>query len=130
MKPGETIRRLFDAILDGEVDLIASEEIFAEYRRVLFREDIVAQNKLSNEDLETAFALFRQLSIFVTPVLRIAAVKQDPTDDRFIEAAVAGQAEFIVSGDKHLLTLREYDGIQIVTPAIFVAFLTSERSFN
>jgi putative PIN family toxin of toxin-antitoxin system len=45
---------------------------------------------------------------------------RDPTDDKFLELAVCGRAEVIVSGDKDLLTLHPFRGIAIVAPAAFV----------
>jgi putative PIN family toxin of toxin-antitoxin system len=50
---------------------------------------------------------------------RIAACR-DPTDDRFLELAVCGRADGIVSGDRDLLALDPFRGIPIVTPAAFV----------
>ncbi|MBI2630229.1 putative toxin-antitoxin system toxin component, PIN family [Candidatus Pacearchaeota archaeon] len=55
-------------------------------------------------------------SIMVDPIMAIKAVKDDPEDDKFIEAAVYGEADFIVSQDKHLLNLREYNKIKILKP--------------
>lgn len=50
---------------------------------------------------------------------RIGACR-DPKDDKFLELAVNGHADLIVSGDTDLLTLNPFRGIQIVTPATFV----------
>ena len=50
---------------------------------------------------------------------RITACR-DPTDDKFLELAVSGHADLIVSGDGDLLSLNSFRGIPIVTPAIFV----------
>jgi predicted nucleic acid-binding protein len=50
---------------------------------------------------------------------RIVACR-DPTDDKFLELAVSGNADLILSGDKDLLTLHPFRGIPIVTPAAFV----------
>jgi uncharacterized protein len=50
---------------------------------------------------------------------RIAACR-DPTDDKFLELAVNGHADLIVSGDSDLLALNPFRGIPIVTPAVFV----------
>ena len=55
----------------------------------------------------------------VTITERIAACR-DPTDDKFLELAVSGHADLIVSGDADLLALNPFRGIPIVTPAAFV----------
>lgn len=59
----------------------------------------------------------------VTITERIAACR-DPTDDKFLELAVNGYADFIVSGDADLLALDPFRGIAIVSPAIFVQAAT------
>jgi len=50
----------------------------------------------------------------------VDVVKQDPDDDRILEAALAAKAAFIVSGDKHLLNLQSWNGIEILSPAVFL----------
>jgi len=47
-------------------------------------------------------------------------IHEDPSDDKFLEAAIAGKATHIISGDKHLLKLLEFQGIQILKPRDFV----------
>ena len=56
----------------------------------------------------------------VTIVERIAACR-DPTDDKFLELAVNGRADLIVSGDADLLVLDTFRGIPIITPAVMAA---------
>ena len=65
-------------------------------------------------------------SILVEPGESIDAIAEDPSDNRFLEAAVAGNCEYIVTGDQHLLRLGEYRGIQIMPPATFVAVLEQQ----
>jgi putative PIN family toxin of toxin-antitoxin system len=52
-------------------------------------------------------------------------VVRDTADNRVLEAAVAGEAEYVVTGDAQLLALVKYEGVQIVTPAHFVAMLAT-----
>jgi predicted nucleic acid-binding protein len=60
-----------------------------------------------------------QAEIVLAPTLP-AVIPDDPSDDKFLEAAVAGNASYIISGDKHLLKLSEFQGIQILKPKDFV----------
>lgn len=53
-------------------------------------------------------------SILVAPEISLSVIRDDPDDDRVLECAVSGSANFIVSGDRHLLAIREYNGIEIV----------------
>jgi predicted nucleic acid-binding protein len=50
----------------------------------------------------------------------------DPDDDKFLEAAVAGNVDYIVSGDRHLLDLASFRGIDIVEPRAFYERLTTQ----
>lgn len=50
-------------------------------------------------------------------------VKDDPDDDNIIECAVEGKANMIVSGNNHLLELKEFEGIQILNPADFLSII-------
>ncbi len=55
----------------------------------------------------------------------LKVVAADPDDDAVLECAVIGQAQYLVSGDRHLLTIGDYQGIQIVKAAEFLALLPS-----
>ena len=46
----------------------------------------------------------------------LEAIEDDPDDDKVLECAVAGNADYIVSGDSHLLDIEEYRGVEIVSP--------------
>ena len=62
---------------------------------------------------------FTRFTEHVEPKQRIDAVK-DPTDNRILECAAASGSDYLVSGDKHLLKLGQYQGIKIVSPADFI----------
>jgi len=53
-------------------------------------------------------------------------IKEDPDDNMVLEAAVAGQADFIVTGDPDLLNLKEFRGIRMVTAKELLEFLSTE----
>jgi uncharacterized protein len=56
----------------------------------------------------------------ISTINRLAVIKDDPDDDRVLECATAGRADYIVSGDRHLLNLGFYDGISILTVRQFM----------
>lgn len=60
----------------------------------------------------------------ISSALKVVAA--DPDDDKFVECAVVGKAKAIVSGDHHLLDLGQYEGIPIMSPAEFVAWIVSQ----
>ncbi len=69
------------------------------------------------KDMESAVTM-------VDPAESLSVIA-DPPDNRVLEAAVAGEADYIVSGDRDLLDLGKYEGIEIVTPAMFLAILAT-----
>ncbi len=100
----------------GNFTAVISEPIIVEYTRVA--EEISA--KFPQVNISEILELFILNSEIVdTGDLRITAC-EDPDDNKFIECAVAGSCGIIVSGDKHLLKLGTYQGIEILMPRKFV----------
>ena len=99
----------------GEFDLVTSPQAVSELVKILSDFKI----RLPHDMIKEWSDLIVRNSIVVEPKEKISAVKGDPKDDIFIEAAVAGSADFIVSQDKEVLKLKEFRGIKIVTPEEF-----------
>ncbi len=77
---------------------------------------------MSDTAIEGAAALFPLYGEAIAPQLTITACR-DPKDNKFLEVAVAGRADVIVSGDKDLLVLHPLQGIAIESPRDFLARL-------
>lgn len=118
--PGQIVIRLLE---DRAFALVTSRAILAEVRRALAYPRVRKHLVASDEELDLWVA---SLGLIAEPVegrLRIRAVAEDPEDDKYIVAAVEGLAQFIVTGDAHLLALEAYEGVRIVTPRVFLALL-------
>ncbi len=104
--------------LDGKFTLLISTAILRELEERL-------KNKFHfpDDDTNEFLEIITLHSYIGEPKTLLKAVKADPTDNKIVECAVSGQAHFIVSGDRHLLDLRGYDGIKIVTARQFLLFL-------
>jgi putative PIN family toxin of toxin-antitoxin system len=101
---------------DGRVQLLVSPSILDEYRRI----GAELGFQFRDVDLKAFLDLLTvQAEIVLAPTLP-PVIRDDPSDDKFLEAAVAGNASYIISGDKHLLTLSEFQGIRILKPRDFV----------
>jgi len=113
-------RELFKLITKGSVILLISRPIFEELHRVVdyprLRLSVATKNRILDHILE--------LGRFVSVSSRIE-ISQDKDDDKFIECAVDGQADYIISGDKHLLNLGVYRGIKIITTIQFLAIFST-----
>jgi uncharacterized protein len=108
--------RIVDAALDGRLELLTSQALLTELRRVL------AYPKLAKviDSAEQLVDLVEASSVVVHPV-GVLEVVDDESDNRVLEAAVEGAADYIVSGDAHLLGLGSFQGIPIMAPGQFVA---------
>ena len=112
--------QVFDLWEAQAFGLVVSEPILAEYARALSYPHLAPRLQLDAPAIAELIAALRQLAILVEPAESLTVIEGDPADDRFLECAVEGGAEYIVSGDKHLLQLVEYRGVQILPPAAFV----------
>lgn len=93
-------------------------------------EDVLLRPKfgLQPNQVSIIVALFRDTFKIVHPVRGVTDIVDDPQDNAVLEAADAASADRIVSGDKHLLGLKEWRGIRIVSPADFMREIeTQER---
>jgi hypothetical protein len=101
----------------GAITVLLSREILEEYLRVL------AYPKFELSEGEIKGLLEEELLPFVQiikPGIRVRVVKRDPSDNKFVECAVAGKADVLISGDKDLLTIKHYRRVRIQTPARFL----------
>mgnify|MGYP001377213276 CR=1 FL=1 len=101
---------------EGEVKLLVSASILDEYHRVAHE----LAYKYPAIDLRPFLDLLTLHAEVVEPVSLPPVVLDDPSDDMFLECAVAGGADCMVSGDRHLLGMSAYKGIPIVKPRDFV----------
>ena len=104
-------RRVFEMVESGSFSFYYSPAIETETYRVL--RDTFGWDE---EKLERYLPALWRLGERVVTRIRVRAVRDDPDDDRIIECAVASAAEAIVSGDGHLLKMKSYKGIQILSP--------------
>jgi putative PIN family toxin of toxin-antitoxin system len=84
-------------------------------------------HQLSKDEQEEFLALLRDETHLVKPKHRLS-LSEDESDNRYLECAVAGGAEVLVTGDKqHLLPIKDYQGVAIISPADFLVLLQIER---
>ncbi|MFO7979925.1 MAG: putative toxin-antitoxin system toxin component, PIN family [Candidatus Aminicenantes bacterium] len=98
------------------VSVLMSSEVLKEYAKVLS----YPKFKLTKKEIKGL--LEQELLPYVIPIKvkrHLKVITQDPDDNKFLELALEGKADFILSGDKHLLDLKDFHGIQVMTPAEF-----------
>lgn len=115
--------RILEYLKNDAYQLLISEPIIDEYRRALTYKRVRDRHGLSDEEIDRAINDLDSASIRITPVTKINVVESDPDDDKFFECAIDGGADFVVSGDSAVQSVRELQGIQVLSPALFLAFL-------
>jgi hypothetical protein len=116
--------RILASFLEGRAfELVVSASIFDELRRCLNYPRVRRRIAATDEDLDLWVAALDLIAEPTEGTLEVRAVVNDPDDDKYLVAALEGRAQFIVSGDQHLLDMRTYEGVQIVTPSAFLRLL-------
>ncbi len=109
----EEIRKLSQ---EGKIELLVSEAIIAEVAEVLRRKFDWESWQISQIINE-----IRETTTLVIPNQTLSVIKKDEGDNRVLECVVEGKAQYIISGDKsHLLPLKEYQGIKVLSPDQFL----------
>jgi len=103
-------------------ELVLSPQILDEMGRALFYEKLRKARWMTEEEVAALVRSVAREAILVPGRVRIEA-SRDPDDDKFLEAAIEGRAQYLVTGDKDLLKLKTHRGVRIVTPAAFLTIL-------
>lgn len=111
-------RQILDAAERGSVTLAISNALLSELDGVL-----ADKFKLPEERRREAMATVTAFATVVHPTRRIEAVPEDPDDNRVLECAVAAGSRYIVTGDRALLRLGRFEGVQILRVADFMALI-------
>jgi putative PIN family toxin of toxin-antitoxin system len=107
----------------NQFDVLVSASIIDEIGRVLRYPRIVKRHRQDEGAIQRFLELLSSQAVMVEPTVMLDAIKEDESDNRYLECAAEGKARYIISGDKHLLELGEYRGIVILSPAAFMTLL-------
>ncbi|MBO3755116.1 MAG: putative toxin-antitoxin system toxin component, PIN family [Candidatus Brockarchaeota archaeon] len=106
-------KKLWLKAVRKEFNLITSREILSEFVEVLRRKKF--QRYIEEQDIRDFLEVLNVTARFVHVKSRFRVVKQDPDDDIVLRTAYDGKADYIISGDEHLLRLGEFRGIRILS---------------
>lgn len=106
--------RLLSAWAAGKIVMVLSPAILEEYRRV--GHELGARHPELNTTFEPVLALITMNAMIVDAPPLAEPVSADPFDDMFLAAALASHTRLIVSGDKDLLRVSGWRGIDVLTP--------------
>lgn len=117
---GKSLERLFLLVNRREVVLCFSPETIDELFRVIYYPKIRAQAEKFKVPVEALLDKLLAASSIYYPSVKIAAISEDESDNRILEVAIEGEAFCIITGDRSLLKLGNFQNIPIYTPAQFL----------
>lgn len=103
--------RLIELVEKGVIEAYTSSHILDEFERVLYG----SKFKLQKDDISNLMEYLIALMHVIAPKSVANVIHEDPSDNRIIECALEIEADLIVTGDRHLLALRDFKGIKIRT---------------
>ena len=115
-------KKIVDLWLRQKIILITSQPLIEELTEVLHREKF--QKQTTDEEITQLIQQIQKIAVFVKGNLpALGVIKDDPDDDVVLATALEGNADYIISGDHHLLDLGDFRGIKIVKPIDFLNIL-------
>lgn len=105
-----------DLFIEDKINLIISEEVFSEYIEVLLRPEL----KVKKDNIIRLISILILKAEIIKVKTKLDIIERDPSDNKFLECALDGKVDYIITGDKHLLELKKYKNIKIVDPKTFI----------
>ena len=108
---GSVSQKVLLEYIQRDVKIYSSPEILAEYQKVLKRDF-----EFADEEIGAILGSVMFFLNLIEPSEKVTIVKKDPDDNKIIECAIASKSQYIITYDKELLKIKEYQGIKIITP--------------
>jgi len=119
--------RVIEKAENKEIRLFISPEMIEELEKVLKREKFCKKLEGKEYTVDKAVSKIALIATLIKPTRKINVIKEDPEDNRVLECAVSAKVDVIVSGDSHLLDLKDYSGIDIITASEFIKHIVSTK---
>jgi len=121
IKPNSNPGKILDLIKQNQVELVISPGIIKEIKRILLYPKIQKYHRRGPQEIDEYFEDILMFAWIVEGKETIDVIKDDPTDNKYLACAHEGEADYIVSGDHHLLDLGAYQGIDIIKTKAFLS---------
>jgi len=112
-------RAVLERVIAGIDALFVTKEILDEIEEVIGRPKF----HTSKDEIQYYINSIEEIASKITPKSRIQNARRDASDNKYIECGITAGADYIVSGDIHLLELRKYGGIEMVSPKDYLAIV-------
>ena len=111
-----TPNKVLQEVISENCSLYLSHDILNELLHVLSRKKF----RLSEDQIKQFYEEVIHISKIVYPSKKLNIVKEDPSDNILFECAVEIEANYIISGNKHVVNVKRYGDIEVVTPREFI----------
>lgn len=112
--------KIIEKVERKEIELVLSKDIIEEFAKVLDYREIKEKIKNKNLEMKRTIEKIISLSTIVDPIEKLNIVKEDSDDNKILECAKAGDVDFIITNDAHLLRLKQFEKIRIIPPREFL----------
>jgi len=126
LKPQSDLAKIFYLVKAGKVKLIMSSDILSEIRGVLLYPKLRERHRRTPKKIDDFLKKTVRVSIITSGKIKVEEIKDDPEDNKYLAAAVEGNADFIISGDHHLRDLGIFRGIRILSPSMFLKLMEKQ----
>jgi len=120
IKPNSNPGEILDLIKQNQVELILSPAIIREIKRILLYPKLQKYHRKTAQEIDAYFEDILMFAWIVEGKEDIDIIKDDPTDNKYLACVYEGEADYIVSGDHHLLGIKTYKGIEILKVKSFL----------
>ncbi len=121
-------KELFQQAVRGHIQLVISKNILEEFSQI--SKDPRIRKYASEEDVIAFLRIIDKVAKITKVKSKFNVVKEDPDDDMVVRTAFDGNANYIVSGDKHLLSLGAYRGIRIINVDEMLTLLKEKKQLE
>ncbi len=104
-------QKLLLQLIKSNAEIYYSDEIIKKKKKVLDRDF-----DYSEKEIEDIVIIIKSFSINVDPRIKLDVVKEDPDDNKILECASESKSDYVITYDKHLLRIKKFDNIKIITP--------------
>jgi putative PIN family toxin of toxin-antitoxin system len=119
--------RIIEKAENKEIKLFISPELIEELEGVLKREKFCKRLEGKEYTVDKTVSRIVLIATLIKPTHKINVIKEDSEDNRVLECAVSAKVDVIISGDSHLLDLKDYSGIDIITASEFIKQTVSTK---
>lgn len=108
--------KIIQLVEQKKIQCYLSKEILAEYNKVLHSDEILEKVEEHHLKIKSAIIKVVEICSIVEPKTKVMVVIDDPDDNKILECALEARVDYVVTYDEHILKLKEFEGIQLISP--------------